>query len=145
MQARVVGDIMSRSVISVREEESMRTIREGMQAYGLRHIPVVDGNKLVGLLSHRDMLRFADSQYAGNQIRRALDEQRANETFAASVMTRDVQTVRAETPLAEAARTLIQHKFGCLPVTTEDGTLVGIVTEHDFLKVLVERLSLAPS
>lgn len=135
-----VEQIMSHPVISVREEDNMLTIREGMAAYGLRHIPVVDGQKLVGLLSHRDMLRFADSQYRPNALRKAIDEQRAEATFVGSVMTRDVETVRPDTPIAEAAEKLVRNKFGCLPVTAEDGTLVGIVTEHDFLKVLVHML-----
>ncbi len=135
-----VEDIMTRQVVSVREEDNMQAIREGMEAFGLRHIPVVDGGKLVGLLSHRDMLRFADSQYQSNNLRKSVDELRAERTFVASVMTRDVETVRPDTPLAEAAQRLVKHKFGCLPVTSEDGTLVGIVSEHDFLKVLVESL-----
>lgn len=135
-----VEDIMTRQVITVSEESNMLAIREGMDAYGLRHVPVVDGDKLVGLLTHRDMLRFADSEYRTSATRQSIGDRRSENTFVASVMTREVQTVRPETTLAEAARILVKHKFGCLPVTTADGTLVGIVTEHDFLKVLVKQL-----
>ncbi len=140
-KASKVEDIMTRRVVSVREEDNMQSIREGMEAFGLRHIPVVDGKKLVGLLSHRDMLRFSESQHAPERLRQSIDEQRAERTFVASVMTRDLETVRPDTPIPEAAQRLVKHKFGCLPVTTEDGTLVGIVTEHDFLKVLVESFA----
>jgi CBS domain-containing protein len=62
------------------------------------------------------------------------------ETFVADVMTRDVRTTRPDMPLADAAEILLKHKFGCLPVTDADGTLIGIVTEHDFLKAMVEML-----
>lgn len=138
--AQTVGDIMTRQVVAVHEEDNMMTIREGMDAFGMRHVPVIDGGKLVGLLSHRDMLRFTDSQYAMSAVRQSLDERRSEVTFVASVMTRDVQTVRPDTPITTAAQMLLKHKYGCLPVTTDDGTLVGIVTEHDFLKVLVDTL-----
>jgi CBS domain-containing protein len=86
------------------------------------------------------MLRFADSRHGANPLRQSIDDERSAQTFVATVMTRDLQTVRPETPLAEAAQQLVSHKFGCLPVTTSDGTLVGIVTEHDFLKTLVKLL-----
>lgn len=136
-----VEDIMTRRVVTVREEDNMTAIREGMEAYGLRHVPVVDGAKLVGLLTHRDMLRFADSEHGRGRAQQSIENRRAESTFVATVMTRDIQTVRPETPLAEAAATLVAHKFGCLPVTTSDGTLVGIVTEHDFLKALTRMLA----
>jgi CBS domain-containing protein len=131
-----VADIMTSDVIAVHPEDNMRTIRDGMRAFGLRHIPVVDGDTLVGLLSHRDMLRFADSEYRQTRLEHALDARRTEETFVAQVMTKDVQTVRPETTIADAARKLVRGKFGCLPVTTASGQLVGIVTEHDLLEVL---------
>jgi CBS domain-containing protein len=43
-------------------------------------------------------------------------------------------------PLADAAEILLRHQFGCLPVTAADGTLLGIVTEHDFVKAMLEML-----
>lgn len=137
---RTVEDIMTRAVVTLREEDNMLAIAEGMHAYGLRHIPVVDNGKLVGLLTHRDVLRFKDSEYTRGRARDAIEDRRSEQTFVASVMTRDVQTVRPETPLAEAAQQLVNHKFGCLPVTSPDGTLQGIVTEHDFLKAFVDHL-----
>ncbi len=135
-----VEDIMTRRVVAVSEEDNMFALRDRMEAYGLRHLPVVDGDKLVGLLTHRDILRFADSQYRVDRVRQSLDDRRSEQTFVAAVMTREVETVRPETTLAEAAQKLVANKFGCLPVTTADGTLVGIVTEHDFLNTLVKML-----
>jgi CBS domain-containing protein len=138
--ANIVEDIMTRRVIFVRLEESMEVIRDGMEAYGVRHIPVVEDGKVVGLLTRSDVLGFGASQYRTSRVSRAIDDTRMEETFVAAVMTRDVQTVRPETPLAEAAELLVKHKFGCLPVADADGTLVGIVTRHDFVKALVELL-----
>jgi CBS domain-containing protein len=131
-----VEDIMTREVISVHPEDNMRTIRDRMRTFGLRHIPVVDGVCVVGLLSHRDMLRFSDSEYRRTRAEQSADARRTEETFVAQVMTTEVETVTPETSIAEAAYKLVRGKFGCLPVTTADGALVGIVTEHDLLKVL---------
>jgi CBS domain-containing protein len=50
-------------------------------------------------------------------------------------MTRDVQTVRAETPLGDAARLMLRGKVGCLPVIDAENKLVGILTEADFVKL----------
>jgi CBS domain-containing protein len=53
-------------------------------------------------------------------------------------MTRDPDTVSPDTPVWEAAKIIVESKFGCLPVVNEDGYLVGIVTEHDFVKTIAE-------
>lgn len=136
-EPKVVADIMIRNVITLYEEENLELLMEGMERYGLRHLPVVDGGKLVGLVSHRDLLRAAVSILdPGRQEREARYQ---NTLFVADLMTRDVRTVRPDTPIAEAARLLRENKFGCLPVTEEDGTLVGIVTEADFV-ALAARL-----
>ncbi len=135
---KTVADIMTREVITLFEEENLELLLEGMERYGLRHLPVVDDGKLVGLVTHRDLLRAAVSHLEpGAAEREAAYEGRH---FVADLMTRDVQTVRPDTSIAEAARLLREHKFGCLPVTEEDGTLVGIVTEADFVSLAASLL-----
>jgi CBS domain-containing protein len=64
------------------------------------------------------------------------DERREESTFVASIMTRDPIAVGPDTTIAEAARILIKARFGCLPVVDENRNVIGIVTEHDFMKVL---------
>ena len=138
--ANKVEDIMTRRVFSVGLEDSMETIRDGMEAFSVKHIPVVDGNKIVGLLSSMDVASFSESQFRTSRVSRAIDDTRMEETFVAEVMTRDVRTVRPEMLIADAAELLLKHKIGCLPVTEADGTLVGIVTKLDFVKALVTLL-----
>ena len=124
-EAKTVADIMTRRVIFLREEDNLSRIVEGMEHFGLRHLPVLDGDRLVGMVTHRDMLKILTS------ARRHDDS-----TFVASVMTRDPIAVRPDTTISEAARILLKARFGCLPVVNEDGNVIGIVTEHDFVKVL---------
>ena len=136
-----VADIMTRKVIYLREEDNLSHIQQGMERFNLRHFPVLDGDRIVGLITHRDILRIAVEQRLTHVPGTpGAKEPKAGEIFVASVMTRDPITVRPETPIAEAARTLIKARFGCLPVVDENHNVVGIVTEHDFLQLLVELL-----
>ncbi len=139
--ARSVADLMTRQVITLNEEDDLVDISENMETLGLRHLPVVDDGVLVGIVSHRDILRVsAGTLEAGAAQRDAIMREH---TFAGDIMTRDVVTVRPETTVTQAAQLLLRHKFGCLPVVDEQGKLVGIVTEHDFLRLLVETLEAA--
>lgn len=135
--AHRVADIMTSPVITLSEEDNLRSIREGMEKFHLRHLPVVDGEKLVGLITHRDILRLVSAELdPGAKVRAGGVE----DTFVSSVMTRDPATCTPDTPIAEAARLMYENKFGCLPVVDDEGNLVGIVTENDMLGYLVSHL-----
>lgn len=138
--AQSVRDIMSTDVMTLRPEDNLLAIREAMEALHIRHVPVVDDDKLVGLITHRDILRLtiadADpSRLSGTR----LEEAQAN-TFVQEVMTTKIVTIPPETTVAKAAEMLVKHHFGCLPVVDASGKLVGIVTEHDLLKFLARDL-----
>ena len=139
---RPVSAIMTEDVITLHEEDDLLEIDRGMQQYQLRHLPVVDGRKLVGLVTHRDLLRVSASSLEPEHVAAARDAEAKSQTFVSSVMTRSVKTVSPDTPLSEAVRALVEGRFGCLPVVDDAGDLVGIVTEHDMLKLLVEVLVL---
>ncbi len=132
-----VADIMTERVIYLREEDNLTIISEGMQRYHLRHLPVVSGDRLIGIISHRDLLRLAVSSIEVNTPEGKVRQETIDKkTFVATVMTRDPVTVSPDTPIWEAAEIIVNNKFGCLPVVDEDSNLVGIVTEHDFVKTL---------
>jgi CBS domain-containing membrane protein len=143
-RARLVADIMTREVAVLQEEDNVEDILQQMYQLQLRHVPVVDGARLVGLISHHDMLRFTVNELLVDvQSPRTRGEylQELNEnTFVARVMRRELVTVTPETPIAEAAELLFREKIGCLPVVQND-RLVGIVTETDFLGLLVRLLN----
>jgi CBS domain-containing membrane protein len=138
---KVVADIMTKDVLYLTEEDNLSQIGQTMERFSLRHLPVVDGGRLIGLLTHRDVLRLAVSELADNdQVRNERQKRLVENTFVAKVMTRRPVTVFPDTPIVEAAEVLVESKFGCLPVVDAHGNLVGIVTEHDFLKLLVATL-----
>ena len=137
--ARVVGDVMSRQVVTLNEEQNLEHIMEGLERFGFRYLPVVDGPKLVGLVSQRDLLGVAVSRLSpgGAVAQHSIEEN----VFVAEVMQRDLATVRPSTTLVEAAALMMEKQIGALPVTDEAGNLVGIVTVADFLELVVDLLS----
>jgi CBS domain-containing membrane protein len=138
---KLVRDIMTREVITLFEEDNLVGVEEGMKRYRFRHLPVADGGKLVGLITQRDLLRIAASDLEPSSMRKT--EHYRQGVFVRDVMQRDLVTVREDTPLADAGLLLWTNKLGCLPVTTDDGTLVGIVTEADFVKLAITLLQQA--
>ena len=88
-----------------------------MTAGRFRGLPVIEKGRLVGILSDRDLLRFIGHQ---------------GEITVKEAMTRLVVTVKPETSLEEAARLLVNHKIGALPVT-QRGRVIGIISSTDIL------------
>ncbi len=134
-----VSELMSTEIVTLMEDETLLHAQRCMERGRIRHLPVVDGDRrLVGLVTHRDLLAASFSLFA--EV--ASDEQRR--VFASlpvcDVMHRKVVTVALDLPVAEAARILLRNKFGCLPVVDAEGRLCGIVTEADFLRLTVRLL-----
>ena len=129
-----VRDLMSDNVIAVREKDDLMTLRELMLDHNVRHIPVVDAESdLVGLVSHRDLLRssMVEQPDMADYMEQAVLESSA----VRDVMIEEVEVVDAETRLQEAAELMFDNKYGCLPVT-EGRRLVGILTESDFVRLV---------
>ena len=132
-------DIMTAPVVTFFAEQTLPLAEDVMHFKHLRHLPVVDDNgKLVGLVSHRDLLRAQISSLSGltDAERRA----RQADVRVYQVMTRDVWAVGPETAASAVARTLLDHRFGCLPVVDKDERLLGIITERDFIKFAIAHL-----
>ncbi len=133
-----VRDLMTPDVITLREDDDILDAVKTMQYQRIRHLPVVQKDVLVGIISHRDLLR-AQARAAA---RAPTEDTTVAPVQAKDVMTRDVQTVDPDVAADEAAMKLVDGKFGCLPVVDE-GKLIGIVTEADVLKWAVGVLASA--
>ncbi len=118
-----VAEFMTKDLVTVREADDLALAEALLKLGGIRHLPVVRDRKLVGILTQRDVLR---SGFAGKPSARELP--------VSEVMTKEPTSVRPGLGLASVARLMLERKFGCLPVCEEDGTLVGIVTEADFVR-----------
>jgi CBS domain-containing protein len=119
--------MMTRELVTLDENEKLADANTLLGRRHIRHLPVVREGKLVGLITHRDILRCIATKGGGCR--------------AGDLMTREVLTVNPQTPLLDAIRMMRNHSFGCLPVV-EGERLVGILTEADlvrFAETTIER------
>src|SRR5579864_900181 len=138
MEPTLVRDIMTSDVTTLKRNEKLTIADDVMQLGRIRHLPVLDddGEQVVGIVSQCDLFRGALAQalgYGQHARRKILDT-----LLVKDVMTTDVITTSPETPLAEAARVLMERKIGSLPVV-KDGRLVGIITEGDFVALVARK------
>ena len=134
-----VADIMSTDVVTLIEDETLADAKRCMDRGRIRHLPVLRGPKLVGLVTHRDLLAASFSIFA--EVEPA-EQRRVFVTVpVVEAMHRDVITIGPDATVADAAHTLLENKWGCLPVVNDDGDLLGIVTEADFLRLTVRLLA----
>jgi acetoin utilization protein AcuB len=133
-----VEDYMHPRPITITAEELARTAYQRMRECRIRHLLVVTGQgRLVGVITDRDMRQASASDephMAEYDLTYLLEKMTVPE-----VMTRQVVTVRRQTPVAEAARIFLEKKFGCLPVVRDDNTLEGILTVTDLLRAYVAQ------
>ncbi len=132
-----VRDSMTSPVFTIHAEQQLVAASDIMRWRHVRHVPIVDREeRLVGLITHRDVLRASMADVGSTQ---ATDQHRHLESIRiADIMRRDVQTIGPNAAVCEAARAMRSSRIGCLPVLS-DGVLVGILTEHDLLHY-VERI-----
>ena len=137
MEKLRVEDLMTSDVISVRQNEDLATLHDLMMDNHIRHIPVVDDeNCVVGLISHRDLVGRAIS---GNEQLPVTElQQLLRQTKVREIMMTGVETVEPDEEVEEAARIMLESKYGCLPVT-ENGQIVGILTEADFVRCVADE------
>jgi len=138
---RTVSEVLQRHYVALEAGDRLDFADQVMRLGRIRHLPVVSKGVLVGIVSNRDILAAS--------LSKALDFARGERrTFlhaieVAEVMTSSVYTVTGDTRLSDAARLMLQHKIGCLPVVDAGGTLVGLVTETDVLRAALDEADAA--
>ena len=133
-----VGDLMTTEVVTLTEDETLAHAQRCMARGRIRHLPVVRDGRLTGLITHRDLLAASFSIFAeveSNEQRRIFAT-----VPVVELMHRDVVTVTPNLGVSQAARILLDNKYGCLPVVDDENRLLGIVTEADFLRLTVHLL-----
>jgi CBS domain-containing protein len=126
-----VRELMSPKVATVARKDTVE-IADGVMTMGrIRHLPVMDGTEVVGVLSQRDLFRSTLGAALAFGVSRPQEIMRALEVGDA--MTAPAVTIGPEAPVQEAARAMEEKRIGCLPVV-EKGRLVGILTETDILR-----------
>jgi len=120
---------MTRNVVTVSSEDSLCEAFDLMRTEGFRHLPVVDGNRLIGVLSDRDVLLRAEPD--GEQI--IVPEENVEQAMSLNPI-----TCGPRSSISDAARVMNERKISCLPVVETDGTLIGLITATDLLDLLCQ-------
>ena len=128
-----VREIMIASPVTLKPSDSLKLASELISLARLRHIPIVDNGKLLGVVSERDLMARTVQRIFNpkSRSRSAL----LNSIMLKEIMQRRVITVEPETSIQEAAHLMAERKIGCLPVLN-DGNLVGLVTTTDMLRYI---------
>ena len=134
-----VRDLMTEHVIFVQPTDNLEKTYDLMRSHAVDHLPVLDEDgDLVGLVSHRDMVRSALS---------ALDEwdeiEKRNQLqhmVVKEVMNCYVESITSDMDICQAGEIMLENKFDCLPVV-EGSQIVGILTDADFIKFIINRLN----
>lgn len=128
-----VRDRMSRDPVVVRAEDTLQRARLLMEERGFEALPVTENGRLAGIITHWDILRA---------LGRAGDPGYPEGARVVDVMTREVQAVRPDDVIEEAAWYMSRYDYTALPVVEENGALVGIITAHDLFRALVDMLAI---
>lgn len=131
-----VKDVMSREVHTVKRNDELGIADALMKQERVRHLPVLDEDgEVCAVVSQRDLFRGALLRALGFGSR--AEELMLKQVVVKEAMSSEIQTTSPDTRVADAARLMIERKIGCLPVI-ENGKLVGIVTETDFVRLVSE-------
>ncbi len=129
--------IMTTDPKTIRQNEPVSRVRQIFEEKHIHHLPVVEGQKLVGIISSSDLLRASFGAF-GNQDDRGLDAMLDHTYTIPDLMQRNPVTIGSGQTVREAAEILVSSGFHSLPVV-DDGRLTGIVTSTDLIQYLLNQ------
>ncbi|HVJ15155.1 MAG TPA: CBS domain-containing protein [Polyangiaceae bacterium] len=131
-EPRLARDLMSRKLFTIEPETILQSLEEHMDRFRFGHLPVVDGEKLVGLISHGDLLHASSSFLSDHAAQRNAI---IHQVPVSRIMQRELITVSPDDKLTDVAALMWEARVGCVLVVENEDRLVGIITEGDFLRV----------
>jgi acetoin utilization protein AcuB len=132
-----VKDLMKTDLVTTGPNEPIKDALEKMVKGKIRRMPVIDGDRLVGIITDRDVRQALNSPFIFHE--RSYDEYLLREIKVENSMTQDPITIRPDANIIEAAEQMEMKKIGGLPVV-DKGALVGIITLSDLMKFLIKQL-----
>jgi CBS domain-containing protein len=132
-----VTTIMTQNVVTLKKSDSLEKAEKLFKKYHIRHIPVVSGKAIIGMLSYTDLLRisFADSAFEEDDY---VDSIVYNMFTIEQVMVKKIVCVKSSNTIKEVAEILAKSEFHALPVV-DNNILVGIVTTTDLINYLLKQ------
>jgi len=131
----LVGNWMSKDVISVDVSDSMQDAARLIRGHKIKHLPVIENGKLVGIVTDTDLKRASASDVTTLEIHELLFL--ISEIKISDIMTKDPITIPLDYTIDEAAQILLEHKLSGAPVVDDEGQIAGVITQTDIFRVLV--------
>ncbi len=132
-----ISTIMTKNVITLNTTDNLETAERLFKKHNIRHIPVVSGDEIKGMLSYTDLLRisFADATYDNEE---SVETIVYNMFTIEQVMAKNLVSVSSTTTIKEVAEILSVKEFHAIPIV-DDGKLIGIITTTDLINFLLEQ------
>lgn len=131
-----VENYMSKDVIRVDSSSKIKDVTKTMVNESFRRIPIVDNSDIRGIVTATDIVRFLGSGNIFNKLK-TVDIEEALNVEVSRIMSKDLISVNKEAKLSEAAKLMNKNDIGSIPIL-EDNAIIGILTEHDLVKSIVE-------
>ncbi|KAF2511296.1 CBS domain-containing protein [Flavobacterium foetidum] len=131
-----ISHIMTKTVVTVNQNDDLKEVVEKLKANSIRHIPVVNGKEVVGIISRTDVNRLTFGALFEGQD--GADEAILQMLTISQVMTSKPKTVSPDMIIRDLAEVFVKEEFHALPVV-ENGALKGIVTTTDVLRYFLEQ------
>lgn len=135
---KFLSDLMVTNVLTCKATDTLDLAEAIMKEHQIRHIPIVAGKEVVGLLSQKEFLAEAfriTDKFGAHNLKEYLSK-----TPIEQCMRRDITVFAPDTPLYEAAEALLSKRAGCLIVSDEQQQLLGIVSSKDFVRLAINLL-----
>ncbi|MBO9583021.1 MAG: CBS domain-containing protein [Flavobacterium sp.] len=131
-----ISHIMTKTVVTVNQNDDLRKVVEKLKTNSIRHIPVVNGKEVVGIISRTDINRLTFGALFDGQ--EGVDEAILDMLTIPQIMTSKPRTLPSDTIIKDLATTFAKEEFHALPVV-DNGELKGIVTTTDVIKYFLEQ------
>jgi acetoin utilization protein AcuB len=125
-----IQSAMTREVIWIEPSDELTVAHGLMTGFAIRHLPIMENGRLVGIVSDRDVRAFSTVQDGFLAV---------PDLAVSEVMTRDVITCPLTATVSDVGEKMLRNKIDCVPVLAEDGTLAGLVTSSDLIQLLIDR------
>lgn len=136
--SKTIKDIMTRSVISIANNSTMRDVHQLMKDNSIRHIPVVDSGRIEGVITQKTIIAKVMSlldRFGASDL-----HEQEKQIPVSELLDKNVMFASGGMSLTEAASYFLSHRHGCLPVIDSESHLIGMVTSSDFVKLSLTLL-----
>ena len=132
-----ISSIMTKNVVTLNNTDDLETAERLFKSKKIRHIPVVSGKGIIGMLSYTDLLRISFADSVGDD-ENSVDTTVYNMFTIEQVMTKNLVSIESTATIKEVAEILAKKEFHSLPIVDNE-ELVGIVTTTDLINYLIEQ------